>query len=244
MSWSIPTRVCSHEASLYGIASAPDIFRRTENLLQGLAGVGVYIGNILVAGDSGEEHVCCLEEVLARVKRVRLRLQKAKCHVGVSLVEILGHRIDGGKVYPLTDKVDVVVNAPTPRNVKQLKAFVGLLIYYMYVYFRIQIIRISPITLALRICHIYSFIICNVFYHMYFLQRPSCKKQGHTDTTDRHTLVNVLSTITSLLSLSQNHDGTITSTSLSHHYRLPLHRYCLPLHQHGFIMQLLGPPLG
>ena len=36
-------------------------------------------------------------------------------------------------LHPLTDKVDVVVNVPTSRNVNQLKWYVSLLIYFMYV---------------------------------------------------------------------------------------------------------------
>ena len=50
----------------YGISSAPGIFQRVmESVLQGIAGVIVYIDDILVTGSSKEEHNQRLEEVLS-----------------------------------------------------------------------------------------------------------------------------------------------------------------------------------
>ena len=52
----------------YGIASAPGIFQKAmEQLLQGIAGIAVYIDDILVTGGDEDEHLKSLEEVLKRI---------------------------------------------------------------------------------------------------------------------------------------------------------------------------------
>ena len=115
----------------YGISSAPGIFQRVmESILQGIAGVIVYIDDILVTGSSKEEHNQRLEEVLSRLEKAGLRLRKDKCRFNVSSVSFLGHKIDKDGLHPLEDKVQAVLKAPTPRNVNELKAFLGLISYY------------------------------------------------------------------------------------------------------------------
>ena len=115
----------------YGISSAPGIFQRVmESILQGIAGVIVYIDDILVTGSSKEEHNQRLEEVLSRLEKAGLRLRKDKCRFNVASVSFLGHKIDKDGLHPLEDKVQAVLKAPTPRNVNELKAFLGLISYY------------------------------------------------------------------------------------------------------------------
>ena len=55
----------------YGIASAPGIFQKAmEQLLQGIAGIAVYIDDILVTGGDEDEHLKSLEEVLKRLQGI------------------------------------------------------------------------------------------------------------------------------------------------------------------------------
>ena len=46
------------------------------------------------------------------------------------LVEYLGHNIDVDGLHVLKSKVEAITNAPTPRNVQELRSFLGLLNYY------------------------------------------------------------------------------------------------------------------
>ena len=53
----------------FGIASAPGIFQKTmERLLHGIAGVVVYIDDILISNPTEEEHLQSVEEVLKRLQ--------------------------------------------------------------------------------------------------------------------------------------------------------------------------------
>ena len=115
----------------YGISSAPGIFQRVmEGLLQGIEGVIVYIDDVLVSGATADEHLKRLEEVLSRLEKAGLCLQKSKCHFMVSSVTFLGHKVDKDGLHPLPDKISAVLSAPTPRNLQELKSYLGLLSYY------------------------------------------------------------------------------------------------------------------
>ena len=115
----------------YGVSSAPAIFQRTmELLLQGIPGVVVYLDDILITGKTKSEHVKALDEVLSRLEKAGLRLQKRKCVFMATEVDYLGHRIDAEGLHPLADKVWAVQEAPSPRSVSELKSYLGLLSYY------------------------------------------------------------------------------------------------------------------
>ena len=115
----------------YGIASAPGIFQRLmDNLMQGIPGVAVFLDDICVTGTTEEEHLMALEEVLKRLAQAGLRARKKKCAFMAPSIEYLGYRIDARGLHPLPDKVKAVAEAPTPRNVTELKSYLGLLSYY------------------------------------------------------------------------------------------------------------------
>ena len=89
----------------FGVASAPSLFQRImENILQGLAGVSVYIDNILVTGKTTEEHLANLEAVLSRLETAGLRLKRNRCAFLLPSVEYLGHRISAQGIQPTVDK--------------------------------------------------------------------------------------------------------------------------------------------
>ena len=48
----------------------------------------------------------------------------------VSSVLFLGHRIDGDGFHPLPEKVNAVLEASAPLNVREIKSYLGLLSYY------------------------------------------------------------------------------------------------------------------
>ena len=115
----------------YGVSFAPGIFQHLmENILQDLPNVIVYMDDILVTGATEKEHLNTLAEVLSRLERAGLRAQKQKCKFMSSSVTYLGHMIDQHGLHPLQEKVRAVQDAPAPKNVSELKSFLGLLTYY------------------------------------------------------------------------------------------------------------------
>ena len=115
----------------YGISLAPGIFQRAmENLLGDIPGVEVYIDDIAVMGPTQEDHLRSLDEVLRRLEEVGLLVKLSKCKFMAPSISYLGFKIDANGLHPLPEKVEAVVNAPSPKNVTELKSFLGLLTYY------------------------------------------------------------------------------------------------------------------
>ena len=117
----------------FGVASAPAVFQRVMDLiLQGIPHVVcyMYIDDILITGTSEAEHRRNLEVVLLRLQENGLRLQCNKCHFFQRSVEFLGHVFDAEGVHTSTKKVKAITDARAPRNVTELRAFLGLVNYY------------------------------------------------------------------------------------------------------------------
>ena len=115
----------------YGISLAPAIFQRImESLLKGIPHVVSYLDDILISGSTVQEHMDTLEQVLSRLEKAGLKLQEKKCSFMVPEVVYLGHKIDVQGLHPLAEKVEAVQAAPVPKNVSELKLYLGLLSYY------------------------------------------------------------------------------------------------------------------
>ena len=45
-------------------------------------------------------------------------------------MDYLGHRIDAQGIHVLSEKVEAITKAPVPKNISELRSFLGLLNYY------------------------------------------------------------------------------------------------------------------
>ena len=114
-----------------GVASAPAIFQRAMDMvLQGIPHCICYLDDILITGVSDVEHLRNLEEVLRRLQDHGISVKKEKCHFIQDSVEYLGHHVDARGVHTSERKVQAIVDAPAPRNLQELRSFLGLLNYY------------------------------------------------------------------------------------------------------------------
>ena len=53
-----------------------------------------------------------------------------KCEFQLPSIEYLGHIISKDGIRAMPSKVEAIVRAPTPANVRQLRSFLGLINYY------------------------------------------------------------------------------------------------------------------
>ena len=115
----------------FGVSSAPGIFQRAmENLLKDIPGVFCYLDDVLICGDSEDEHYRLLVQVLSKLQSAGLKLRLDKCTFSVPQVTYLGYLIDKNGIHPTKEKVHAIVQAPAPTNVTQLRAYLGLLNFY------------------------------------------------------------------------------------------------------------------
>ena len=119
-------RYCFHHLP-FGITSAPEHFqRRMSEILSDLEGVVCMMDDVLVHGQTSEEHDKRLEKVLQRLQEAGLTLNKQKCHFSQTQVKFLGQIIDRDGVHPDPDKVRAIQEFYQPKNVSDVRRFLGM----------------------------------------------------------------------------------------------------------------------
>ena len=90
--------------------------------------VEVYINDIVVKNKTREDHTHHLQKVFPLLRRYDMNLNPSKCAFGVSVGKFLGFMVTqrGIKVSP--NQIKVVMEAPAPRNKKELQRLIGKLI--------------------------------------------------------------------------------------------------------------------
>ena len=117
----------------FGLKSSPVTFvRLIDNVFRGLLGKAViaYIDDLIILGKTMEEHFQNLELVLERLQEANLKLKLSKCSFLKREVSYLGHKISKKGVEVTQEKVESIINFPTPTNKKQVKSFLGLSGFY------------------------------------------------------------------------------------------------------------------
>ena len=129
------TRYGHYEWSVlpFGLANAPATFQQLMNdILRPYLDqfVIVYLDDICIYSKTKEEHLEHLDKVLTILEQHRLFVGLDKCSFGVQEMEFLGHVVgtDGVKVDP--KKVQAVKDWPTPKDVKEVRSFLGLTGYF------------------------------------------------------------------------------------------------------------------
>ena len=117
----------------FGLCNAPSTFQRLMQVV--LAGLEwqccfVYIDDILVCSRTFEEHLANLREVFSRLRMASLKLKPKKCSFLQAFVTYLGFVISKYGISPDDTKVDKVKNYPVPKDVTQVRQFLGLASYY------------------------------------------------------------------------------------------------------------------
>lgn len=111
----------------FGIKSAPEIFHRAmESIIEGLEGTRVYIDDIVVWGNTKQQHDERLEKLLQRVKKYGLKLKREKCLVGVTEMTFLGDKLTANGVLPDKTKVQAILNMPAPTDKKGVLRAMGM----------------------------------------------------------------------------------------------------------------------
>ncbi|XP_045449691.1 uncharacterized protein K02A2.6-like [Melitaea cinxia] len=116
---------------VYGLSSSPGIFQRClEQLFADMPHVGVFLDDIIITGRDTSQHLDNLHKVFERLKSSGLKVKKEKCSFFVESLDYLGHVISKEGVHTSKDKVEAIVRTPIPRNVSELRAFIGMVMYY------------------------------------------------------------------------------------------------------------------
>lgn len=115
----------------FGIKTAPNEFQKfLDTTLQGLEGVTAYFDDIAVHADSLEKCHSRLIKCLNRLKEANLHLNRNKCKLFASEISYLGHIVNAEGIQKSPDKVEAIIKAPRPKNISEVRSFIGYVSYY------------------------------------------------------------------------------------------------------------------
>jgi len=114
----------------FGIHSASEIFQaEIANIISDVENAANSQDDIIIWGNTLEEHNETLIKVLSRIKNSGLKLNKSKCIFGVNEVLFIGHIISDEGVKTDPKKIEAIVNIPIPTNKTELQRYLGMVNY-------------------------------------------------------------------------------------------------------------------
>ena len=117
----------------FGLCNTPATFQRLmDTVLMGLDFdiCLAYLDDIFVFSRDLESHMQRLETLFQRLREANLKLKPSKCCILQKRVTFLGFTVSGDGVATDPSKIEAVRDWPTPTNLRQCRAFVGLCQYY------------------------------------------------------------------------------------------------------------------
>ena len=92
--------------------------------------VVAFVDDVLVGTETKEGHNKIVEEVLKRLEKNNLYVKPEKYMWKVWKIGFLGAIIEPNRIEIEKEKVDRVLSWPEPKNVKDVRKFLGLTNYY------------------------------------------------------------------------------------------------------------------
>ncbi|PIK37700.1 hypothetical protein BSL78_25470 [Apostichopus japonicus] len=111
----------------FGITSAPEhAQKRLAQLLDDLEGVEVFIDDILIHAPNQDLHDARLGEVLNRLDKAGMTLNKAKCEISKKSIQFVGHIVSDNGILPDPEKTKALRDMPRPENIHDVRRFLGI----------------------------------------------------------------------------------------------------------------------
>ena len=139
--WQIPLDEASQELTTFitpwgrykflrnpmGLTSAQDEYcRRGDEALAGLDHLRKVVDDILIFGESNQELLTRVVEVLERCRENGITLNPKKFNFGQDKVDYVGYEVSAEGVTADPRKLSAIADFPTPANLVDLRSFMGL----------------------------------------------------------------------------------------------------------------------
>ena len=86
--------------------------------------------DLVIFSDTLEQHILDLQKVFDIIKENSLKANLSKCHFIKQEVEVLGHILSIEGIRTVPKKIDVISKWESPKNITQLRSFLGAIEYY------------------------------------------------------------------------------------------------------------------
>ena len=116
----------------FGLSNAPRVLTQLMSMvLEGLEGFAMaYLDDVLVFSKTPEEHLVHLQQVMDRLRKHNLKIKLTKCQFMKEETKYLGFIINKKGIKPDLDKVEVIRAMPEPKSVREVRGFIGAIVYY------------------------------------------------------------------------------------------------------------------
>ena len=90
----------------------------------------IYIDDVVIYSKTADDHLKHIQDILERLREAGLKIKLSKSQVFKTAIDYLGFIVskDGLQVNPA--KVDAINKFPTPKNIKGVQAFLGVVGYF------------------------------------------------------------------------------------------------------------------
>ncbi len=122
----------------FGLKTSPAVFQRTLRNISKRNGLDEfcvnYIDDILIFSKTFDQLLVHLQKLLSALQSVGFRLSLAKCNFAKNKINYLGHTIENNLIKPLFYNVLPLRSFPKPKNIKNIRQFLGKVnFYHMYI---------------------------------------------------------------------------------------------------------------
>ena len=115
----------------FRLAQALAYFQLLMNkVFHGLDFAMTYLDDIIIFSKNELQHLKHLETVFSHLREAGLKMRRSKCDFFKKEIHYLGHLISTEGISPLPNKLDCIQLMPAPKNMKEIKQFLGLTGYY------------------------------------------------------------------------------------------------------------------
>ena len=92
----------------------------------------VLLDNILIYSKTLKDHAVHLKKVLQKLQDHQLYTKASKCEIACRSIEFLGQQVTLATMSPTKAKIRAVQEWNTPRDVKDVRSFLGFANYYRW----------------------------------------------------------------------------------------------------------------
>ncbi|KAL0849096.1 hypothetical protein ABMA28_013456 [Loxostege sticticalis] len=121
------------KTTAFGLTNAPATQQRLVDLLFGPefeCKVFAYLDDVIIISQSFEEHVSLLERVFEKLSAANLTINLEKSSFFRNKLRYLGYVVDSQGLRTDPEKVQAILDYPTPSNKKEVKRFLGTASWY------------------------------------------------------------------------------------------------------------------
>lgn len=117
----------------FGLCNAPATFQRLMERCMGdlnLQDCLIYLDDIIIFSSDIDTHIQRLDFVFSRLAAYNLKLKPQKCEFFKTKTTYLGHVVSSEGIHADPAKTEAVMKWPIPKNVKDVRKFLGFVGYY------------------------------------------------------------------------------------------------------------------